>query len=401
MGPLANLFSTIDSAKRKFGGLLENPMGTFEQLMGQMQDYRRQDQQLGDQAFGDPKKGEPLVKDRQAFAQLGQRTFDNLMSFAPAGITVWHGSPHTFSKFDSSKIGTGEGAQAYGHGLYLAESPDVAKSYQTSLAADRGFSYGGKSGLTRQEVQDMVNAKYGGGYLDGVLRPSGVADSFIDDMVTGLNRADGAYPRQYKPGSQRAKLYDELRGQILHADPGSLYKVDLPDEHVAKMLDWDKPITKQLPLIEGAARKAALKQAREDALPLAQKRLPPTESTGDWLTDLFGDAATAPANQKLLDDLVTEEVGKMNLDNYFKRQMDAIIGPTWTTEMSGQQLYKNLSTNGGAPGAAKFLSDAGIPGIRYWDGGSRAIESGTHNFVIFPGNEGLLTILERNGQPLR
>ena len=45
------------------------------------------------------------------------------------GATVWHGSPHKFDAFDSSKIGTGEGAQAYGHGLYLAESPEVAGSY--------------------------------------------------------------------------------------------------------------------------------------------------------------------------------------------------------------------------------------------------------------------------------
>ena len=42
------------------------------------------------------------------------------------GAIVWHGSPHKFDKFDSSKIGTGEGAQAYGHGVYFAESPDVA-----------------------------------------------------------------------------------------------------------------------------------------------------------------------------------------------------------------------------------------------------------------------------------
>ena len=27
------------------------------------------------------------------------------------GAIVWHGSPHKFDKFDSSKIGTGEGAQ--------------------------------------------------------------------------------------------------------------------------------------------------------------------------------------------------------------------------------------------------------------------------------------------------
>ena len=49
------------------------------------------------------------------------------------GAIVWHGSPHKFEAFDASKIGTGEGAQAYGHGMYFAESPDVAKSYQQAL----------------------------------------------------------------------------------------------------------------------------------------------------------------------------------------------------------------------------------------------------------------------------
>jgi hypothetical protein len=51
-----------------------------------------------------------------------------------AGITAYHGSPHKFSKFDMSKIGTGEGAQAYGHGLYLAENPKVAKEYANMLS---------------------------------------------------------------------------------------------------------------------------------------------------------------------------------------------------------------------------------------------------------------------------
>ena len=45
------------------------------------------------------------------------------------GAVVYHGSPHKFDKFDSGKIGTGEGAQAYGHGLYLADAPGVAKEY--------------------------------------------------------------------------------------------------------------------------------------------------------------------------------------------------------------------------------------------------------------------------------
>ena len=50
------------------------------------------------------------------------------------GAVVWHGSPHKFDAFDASKIGTGEGAQAYGHGLYLADAQDVAQQYQRNLS---------------------------------------------------------------------------------------------------------------------------------------------------------------------------------------------------------------------------------------------------------------------------
>ena len=42
------------------------------------------------------------------------------------GIKAYHSSPHDFDKFDLAKIGTGEGAQVYGHGLYFAENPAVS-----------------------------------------------------------------------------------------------------------------------------------------------------------------------------------------------------------------------------------------------------------------------------------
>ena len=48
----------------------------------------------------------------------------------PPGIVAYHGSPHSFDQFDTSKIGTGEGAQAYGHGLYMAGNEAVAQSYK-------------------------------------------------------------------------------------------------------------------------------------------------------------------------------------------------------------------------------------------------------------------------------
>lgn len=50
--------------------------------------------------------------------------------------TVYHGSPHTFDKFDVTKMGTGEGSQTYGRGLYFAENPAVAKAYRDSLSPD-------------------------------------------------------------------------------------------------------------------------------------------------------------------------------------------------------------------------------------------------------------------------
>ena len=289
-------------------------------------------------------------------------------------LTVWHGSPHKFDKFDSSKIGTGEGAQAYGHGLYLAESPDVAKSYQSALSADRGFSFGGKTGLTRAEVQDMVNAKYGAGYLDGVIRPSGVADSFIDDMVTGTGRASGAYPRQYKPGSERAKLYDELRGQVTHADPGSLYKVDLPDEAIAKMLDWDKPLSEQPHVMDLINKQEA---ARTQAV-LDQRM--------QTLANVGNDAPNAATLRRQIE-ILREEVAN---------PQGSGLG-----SMTGGEYYNYLRRRDVPPTEqADMFRNAGIPGIRYLDGGSRGTGAGTSNFVVFPGNEKILKILERNGKPV-
>jgi hypothetical protein len=55
-------------------------------------------------------------------------------------LTAFHGTPHTFpaeegaplGRFRSEKIGSGEGAQVYGYGLYFAENPGTAKGYAVS-----------------------------------------------------------------------------------------------------------------------------------------------------------------------------------------------------------------------------------------------------------------------------
>ena len=48
--------------------------------------------------------------------------------------SAWHGSPHRFDRFDLGAIGTGEGAQVHGWGLYFAQDKKVAQDYRDTLA---------------------------------------------------------------------------------------------------------------------------------------------------------------------------------------------------------------------------------------------------------------------------
>jgi hypothetical protein len=68
------------------------------------------------------------------------------------------------------------------------------------------------------------------------------------------------------------------------------------------------------------------------------------------------------------------------------------------SEKTGQEWYDILSDMlGGDAKASDALRTAGIPGIRYLDAESRAKGEGTRNFVVFPGEEQNLRILERDG----
>ena len=65
--------------------------------------------------------------------------------------SAYHGTPHRFDEFSLDNIGTGEGAQAHGWGLYFAENREVSEEYRERLSRAKVF-YGGK------EITD--NTKY-------------------------------------------------------------------------------------------------------------------------------------------------------------------------------------------------------------------------------------------------
>jgi hypothetical protein len=113
------------------------------------------------------------VGDREALARLMEQV-PGLM-----GATAYHGTPHTIrGKFDISKVGTGEGAQAYGHGMYFAENPEVAKSYAnlgTGNIAYRGHTEDvldklQKAGADYNTANLISTFAYEGGYKGGTSK---------------------------------------------------------------------------------------------------------------------------------------------------------------------------------------------------------------------------------------
>ena len=83
------------------------------------------------------KKAEDIF-DTAERGEVGRRDFGPLSEAAESpeaaqAAMAWHGSPHRFDKFTTDAIGTGEGAQVYGHGLYFAEKKEVANYYREQL----------------------------------------------------------------------------------------------------------------------------------------------------------------------------------------------------------------------------------------------------------------------------
>lgn len=368
---LADVFSYGDGLKRKMRGLLEDPAGTVD--LGARRFNEDQGGLLNLFANAYPMGGDKTVlntpeqrKQMQAeAASKALETYGGLL-----GATVWHGSPHKFNKFDSSKIGTGEGAQAYGHGLYLAEAPSVAQKYADDLSS---WSISTRDGV-----------KNGGDFADHLVANAGdyppslssairsQADKIATDLSAGkpaeqivASIRNGPYKRMY------GGLADAVEKLAPTKAGGNLYKVDLPDDAIAKMLDWDKPLSQQAPEV--------------------QKALQP----------MFGPNSAALTGQELYKkaagfDSMVNVASKTGGD---AAQLKRVF-PQATDAQIQRAIASAKSVGGNDRIAADMLRNAGVPGIRYLDGGSRGAGGGTSNYVVFPGNEGLLQILERNGGPI-
>ena len=291
------------------------------------------------------------------------------------GAIVWHGSPHKFDKFDSSKIGTGEGAQAYGHGLYLAENRNIAQGYADVVGRQHGQKW--LYGDEKVSKPGDAGSRWALAGIDWLKKTGGDKEAAISAIKR--NWEEVGY-------SVKGKDFRELKKWINEADfskvapDNNLYKVDLPDEHIAKMLDWDKPLSQQHPDVQKAISKYATANVPAEGL------------------DMGGGRILANHNGQAKPDSFSPWVLKAgdSLFDISQKDMDRML-----LADKGEAAYTRMTAALGAQGkASDALRQAGIPGIRYLDGGSRGAGQGSSNFVVFPGNEDILKIMERNGKGL-
>ncbi|MDU5400565.1 MAG: hypothetical protein E6104_02775 [Veillonella sp.] len=67
---------------------------------------------------------------------------------------AWHGSPHDFDEFDLGAIGSGEGNQAHGWGLYFAKNKKVSDVYRRELAMIHDT---GKGTLFKVDIPNTID----------------------------------------------------------------------------------------------------------------------------------------------------------------------------------------------------------------------------------------------------
>ena len=316
----------------------------------------------------------------------GGRLAKLLKGFDPTRLEldVYHGTPHRFpateanplGEFDASKIGTGEGAQAYGHGIYLAESPNVAEGYARELSAK--IDVDGKPLFRANKIVGSTGNKDLDDYLIANLGDIKATRRSLLEDIRDVRKGN------VQGAKEMQRTLADLRKSKVYASTaeGGVYKADLPDEMIERMLDWDKPLGQQ----PTAVREHVMRymNVKEGGLPadmsvinsgggkyvVVQEKPPlPGATFGIPRTITKGPRADSP---------------------------EAAIKAYWDN-LKGEDFYKTLSGDVGEGAAAsEHLRSLGIPGVRYLDAGSRGKGgTGTRNFVVFPGEEKKVRILER------
>lgn len=277
-------------------------------------------------------------------------------------LEAYHGTPHKIEgAFDINKVGTGEGAQAYGHGMYFAENPAVAKQY-----------------IVNDQLQKT---------------PEGMARSYAQQYPSEKEALAGAKQRLQRLLDSGDVVEAKTQEQVVKALEsgklgGNLYKVDIPDEHIPMMMDYDKPIKDQpeiLSKVRGLIKDPDILQTFDKNVEsgitganVYANYIP----TGIDKFDLF------KQRDQLLNKYMTKDMG----------MSEAVKTMNAEDKLAFNEIAQKIDDLKNKPKiVSKVLNEAGIKGIKYLDQGSRG-KGGTSNFVVFEPSD--VKILEENSKPV-
>jgi len=252
--------------------------------------------------------------------------------------SAFHGSPFTFDRFSTDFMGSGEGVEAFGWGLYFSNAREIAEHYRDVLSRDSSnFTVGDTGDVFDPSSLRHLNArviarKNGADVAASIRQVRALMDGSSDDMRAMLEE-------------DLAVLGEiEERGGLRPPGEGRLYEVEIPEDN--EFLLWDKPLDQQ--------------------------------PEGIW--DAFVDAA----------DAISDDAGGADLRMMFE-----------SGQVTGEEAYKFLAATyaqgsvpdgvgrytlrqEGAREASEILLAAGVAGVKYQAGQlSDSTPSGAFNYVVF------------------
>jgi hypothetical protein len=352
--------------------------------------------------------------------------------------TAYHGSPYEFDSFKLDYLGTGEGNQSYGWGLYFAGNIKVAKEYQKKLGQtiyiidDIQYCYVRRDGFYNQNTNEKVNMETPEGLLLYSIFREGKNKRYLSKFIKEVDIIDFDDQETTVNSKMRKEALDLLK-KLSFKRIGFLYDVDIPNED--ELFDWDKKLSMQnkeiqnriQKILEDLDKNIILIMTINDRtyikneymwLSISSKKHDHDPKLTKYFDRIDNDYVfTAIANTKNKQDALKYVENMMNSNGntmeekywkHFKDTTPIIKNATnydyalgnidyflrYSTiqfeypnmNMNGEDFYNYLqgyTQDGTGKKASMLLLNYNIKGHQYWDGESRNRKNGTHNYVIY------------------
>lgn len=278
---------------------------------------------------------------------------------------AYHGSPHLFDRFSLDHIGSGEGAQAYGWGLYFAGRKEIADHYRRNLShANNGLGLSPRAGARAEQYLTEV----GGDLGKALARIDTAEQETLGDLSrwTPEEIARTADPIRQEYEAQR----QYLRQLVDKGTPGRLYEVEIPED--GEYLLWDKPLSEQPDEVKTALDKGLQKigTSLKEIAEIVFDDGDVNKLTGQRIYEKAADLAYANALERM--NAAKNIDGKSYAYNDLPGDRKAEFDAAEAAYTGDTQRTASLA-----------LHEAGIAGIKYLDGGSRGAGDGSYNYVVF------------------